>query len=116
MTQTWPEEDYQNQLPLDIQKARELLEDWFWAMENNTMEERKPDLFFPIQFSEENIDKAIRLLDEGFERELHWVSSENYTAGPEFKRLALPQRLALVQQLHSILKTRVPTSPTRVID
>ena len=98
------DEDLYERLGTHIQSARWALEDWFNAMEDGSVKQRAPDPTYPTSLSTEVVDEAIRRLDLSFEHELSWAASEGYNAGPGFNRLEPPQRLALIQQLHAILK------------
>lgn len=101
----WSEDQY-SRLPPIVGAARELLEDWFLAMESGLVESRMPDPLYPVAIDEAITDQIVAHLDSEFERELRaWASKQvagGYTAGPGFARLERPQRLALAQQLHAL--------------
>lgn len=107
----WAPEEYAR-LPGSVQQARELLEEWYWAMEHGTAKDRYPDPTYPVTITQEVADRVVEELDRGFDRELRiWASKPEaggYEAGPEFRRLPPLQRIALAQQLHTILKRRSP--------
>ena len=104
MQYQWGDEEYKR-LPPFIQKARDMLEDWFWAMENSVVDLRMPDPLYSPPITQEQADAAVKLLDEEFDRELTWASGvdgEGYTAGPAFGRLGPMQRVALMQGLQRL--------------
>ncbi len=106
----WTQEEYQRALSPAQLMLRDLLEDWFWAMQDGRAELRLPDPGYPAVFSSEEPDRLVQHLDVAFEDELcKWVHQPNagaYEAGPGFGRLRRPQRIALCQQVHAILSGR----------
>jgi hypothetical protein len=108
-------------------KCFEILEKWFNAIEDGTVESWLPDPTEPIEIS--NVDKFIQMLDDEMEIDFKLSSwgqgwrQGNYMATyyapearkkilankpntpPDFKRLKSPQRLALVQELKRELLT-----------
>ncbi len=88
-----------------------LLDDWLNAMESGTAELRLPDPEYrraggrPL-WTEEELDTIIRDIDAEIDQEVSRApgTSVGAKAGPGFSRLALPQRLALVQQLETLLE------------
>lgn len=90
-----------------------ILRDWFYAMESHTAEQRHPDPSYVRRngkpLTEQQVNNVIEVaLDQ------HFSSSPNrnyaiinrgipHDLPPDFNRLAFPQRLALVQQLCSVL-------------
>ena len=111
MTFQWPEQSYRD-LPKGVQLVRRLLEDWFRAIEDGTVEQRLPDPMYPVSILQEAADRIVANLDAEFERELRsWAYQETvggYTVGPGFQRLQPAQRLALAQQLHRLLRVVAP--------
>lgn len=107
MAYQWAEFQYQA-LPAPVQQVRALLEDWFWAMERGEVEKRLPDPTYQPAISQETADAVMEVLDKEFEKELdQWAympEAGSYEAGPQFRRLKAPQRVALAQQLHAIYR------------
>lgn len=106
MTYWWPTEAYEK-LPIRVQKARELLEDWFRAIESGMAFQRLPDPFTKVVISQEVADRVVEHLDREFRQELSWASSAeagSYKDSPGFARLGPLQRIALAQQLRKVLK------------
>lgn len=107
MSYQWRDSAYLD-LPPEVQACRVLLEEWFRAMEDGTVTQRLPDPMYPVPISQEAADRIVAKLDAEFERELRsWAYQETaggYTSGPGFSRLAPPQRLALAQTLHAVLR------------
>lgn len=103
----WPEESYRK-LPLWVQRVREVLEDWFWAMERGEVDGRLPDPGFPVEITGEMADLVVREIDEGYERELrtwaHKPEAGGYQLGPGFGRLKGEQRVALAQALWAAIR------------
>lgn len=114
MAYQWSEESYRS-LPREVQEARELLEDWFWAMERGDVAGRLPDPSHQPPITQEMADAVVAALDEGFERELrswaHKQEAGGYEAGPGFSRLPPPQRIVLAQQLRAVLRKNHPQDP-----
>lgn len=120
MSYRWEPAEYER-LPEPVRKARELLEDWFGAMENGSVEQRLPDPLYSVTISQERADKIVALLDEEFDRELSWASNPDvdgggYNTGPGFSRLRPIQRLALAQQLHQLLMDVGSGAPAEIFE
>ena len=102
-------------LPPHVKAARAILQDWFRAMEDGTMTHRQPDPLYPVAITVEQADEGVAALDREYGNELRsWASREDnggYTDGPGFSRLAPPQRLALAQALHAVLRADGRTRP-----
>lgn len=111
----WPQHQY-DALPPFVRAVRALLQDWYVAMEDGTVGGRMPDPLYPVEITAESVEKVIAHIDERFAFELqawaHQESAGSYTIGPEFHRLAPPQRLALCQQLHALKLQHVPEAAT----
>lgn len=101
---SWEEDSYES-LPPEIKLGRQVLQDWFLAMEDGSVTNRQPDPFYPTAFTDEQVNEVIRKIDLSFNYEKWLVGPGRYDAGPDFYRLEPPQRLALVQQLHSVMKS-----------
>lgn len=99
--QYWKPEEYAG-VPEPVMLARAILQRWFEAMENGTAIYHKPNPLYPVHFTTEQVNEVIRKLDLSFDYE-RWLFGY-YQAGPDFHRLAPEQRLALVQELHAVLK------------
>ncbi|MDO8633575.1 MAG: hypothetical protein Q7K38_03520 [Candidatus Wildermuthbacteria bacterium] len=113
MTNRWPPEQYK-QLPLIIQEARRLLENWFSAMESGEVQRRMPDPLYPVKIDMLVANRIIEHIDREIGKELgawaHDAASGGYTDGPGFSRLLPVQRLALAQQLHALKQKHKPGS------
>ncbi len=88
-----------------------VLEDWFLAMEEGTVAYRLPDLTYQRSrgrptWTEEELERLMRDIDEEIDREVPRAPgvSTGSKLGPGFSRLAVPQRLALAQQLDAVLQ------------
>lgn len=88
----------------------ECLQTWFDAMEDGSTDILLPDPDYQrpagkAPWTEEDLERLISGLDYEIEQEVKRAPGTqfNCTAGPEFHRLALPQRIALAQQLETIL-------------
>jgi len=88
-----------------------LLDDWLQAMENGTAHHRLPDPNYVRSngkptWTEDELDTLIRDLDAEIDQEVTRLpgTSVGAKAGPGFSRLALPQRLALAQQLDNLVQ------------
>lgn len=107
MPYNWSQDEYKR-LPQHVQELRDLLEDWFWAIETGTVKSRMPNPDHPSGVTQEAADGMVALLDKGFDRELGiWANrpeAGGYQAGPDFYRLAPSQRLALAQAICGVLK------------
>ena len=87
-----------------------LLDDWLFAIEDGTVYLRQPDHNYvrcsgkPL-WTEEELDKLIRDIDAEIDIEVTRApgTAVGAKAGPGFHRLAVPQRLALVQALDMTL-------------
>lgn len=87
-----------------------LLDDWLNAMEAGTAHLRLPDPEYrrpnrrPF-WTEEQMEVIVRDIDAEIDQEVSRApgTSVGARAGPGFSRLALPQRLALVEQLETLL-------------
>jgi hypothetical protein len=75
-----------------VQRIIDILDDWFWAMENGTANDRLPD---PdgAHYSEEYIDGFIRLIDGFFENELR--KHARYWQGKDFQKPTLKHGKAI---------------------
>lgn len=87
-----------------------LLKMWFDALEDGIVHLRNPNPNFDTSFGRPSITKSqvnsvIDVLDQEMEKEAFGRHGRKYKvdASCDFSRLAYPQRLALVQDLHSIL-------------
>ena len=98
----WDESQYLN-LPDSIQKARMCLEDWYNAINDESVKTRMPDIFFEPHVTQEMADKVVESLDAGFESNLSWAKTTGYEASPGFCRLKPQQRIRLAQDLYLIL-------------
>lgn len=88
-----------------------LLDDWLNALEEGTAPFRWPDTGYQSPdgrppWTEAELAELIQDLDSEVDREVDRApgTSAGATAGPAFVRLALPQRLALAQQLEQLLE------------
>ena len=88
-----------------------LLDDWLAAMESGTASMRFPDPNYvrpngKALWTEEELDKIILDIDAEIDIEVNRTpgTSVGADAGPGFHRLEMPQRLALVQQLETMLE------------
>ncbi len=90
------------------------LQDWFQAMEENRSHLYQPDPDFYKTWDEEQLNTLVMEIDKDIDQEVTRSpgTSTKSTAGPGFSRLAVPQRLALAQQLHSIVKQFDGTFPS----
>jgi len=95
-----------------VQTARALLERWFQAIESGVASQWQPDPFGQA-ITAAQANRVVEHLDMDIEKDLSWASQVGYTLGPGFQRLALPQRIALCQQLHR-LKVQYGPLPPRV--
>lgn len=94
-----------------VEAVVDLLTDWFNAIEAGTAQFRLPSPTYQRRggkppWTERELEALIEAIDKDIERELGWASANTAMgckAGPEFRRLALPQRLALAQQLDALL-------------
>ena len=109
----WSEEKY-NHLPKEIKEARELLQDWYLAIEDGSVDHRLPDYTNSV-ITQELADKMVQYLDEEYEQELNsWGKTrtrEHFEAGPEFSRMKAEQRLALAQEIYGIIKSLSAENP-----
>jgi hypothetical protein len=88
-----------------------LLDDWLSAIEAGTVHLRMPDPNYqrpacrPV-WTEEELDALMRDIDAEIDQEVNRApgTSVGAKAGPDFKRLATPQRLALAQQLETLME------------
>lgn len=83
-----------------------LLDDWALAMDAGTAHLRRPDPDYvrpegKEPWTEDELDRMMRAIDAEIDQEVNRApgTSVGAKAGPEFHRLAVPQRLALAQQL-----------------
>lgn len=88
-----------------------LLDDWLNAMKQGTAHLRFPDPNYVRprglpKWTEEELDTLIRDIDYEVDQEVNRApgTSVGARAGPGFYRLAVPQRLALAQQLEAVLE------------
>ena len=82
------------------------LQDWFEAMQRGEAHLRVPALDYPKSWTPEELDRIVVDLDAEHAKELTHptvVGNSKATQPPGFVRLEYPQRLALVQQLHSLV-------------
>jgi len=93
-----------------IDTVFEILESWFLAIENGTADHRLPDPSFePPEgrppMSEALVEEFIIELDREIDTDAFGFQGLKYgaDASSEFHRLAFPQRLALVQQLMTVV-------------
>ena len=94
-----------------------ILEDWFQALEDGTVEHRLPDPTFtspsgrPV-ITETLVEEFISHLDREMDTDAFSVQGKKYEADAscEFHRLAYPQRVALIQQLMAVLLTEEEVS------
>lgn len=94
----------------------EVLRRWFYGMENGLAQHWQPDPDYvrpsgkPL--TEQQVDRVIAVaLDEWFNNSANRGYALNtrqvwHDAGPDFARLAAPQRLALVQELCTVLEAK----------
>ncbi len=119
----WPEEngviaETDTYTPETI-RTFEVLRRWFFAMESGEAALWQPDPDYPREFTEKQVNDVIMVaLDEWFELPANANYAKNqrkfdFDAGPEFRRLAFPQRLALVQQLVEVLEPGPSTTPVQ---
>ncbi len=102
----------------NVQRIIDVMEDWFWAIENDTANERLPDPHGE-RYSEEYIDGFIRIVDGFFEDELrehprYWQGKEHkkpelkqgkiIDCPPDFNRLQGASREAFVQEIKLMTK------------
>jgi len=114
---TWTKDEY-DRLPLFVQDVRALLQRWFNAMADGTVQAWRPDPLYQPRIEEAVVQRVIEHIDTQFEFELRtWASLEaagGHDAAPEFgARLTKPQQLALCQQIH-MLKVKEQQRPTPV--
>lgn len=88
-----------------------LLDDWFAALEAGTAHLRMPDPSYQrprgqALWTEEDLDTLVRDIDAEIDQEVNRAPGTfaGAKAGPDFKRLATPQRLALAQQLEVLME------------
>lgn len=106
---SWEDYEY-NSLSVFVLEIREILQEWFLAIEEREEEKRQPDPLFPQIFLPEKVNAIIEMLDKQFDSQVAWASNVgagNFSKGPTFSRLKYEQRLALCQQIYPwILKLR----------
>ena len=108
-TEPWPGEDDNNEryspFALAIHAA---LADWFAALEDGTAHLRQPDPDGRMDWTEEQLNALVcDDIDAYVWQQADWVRSTRkleVDAGPGFERLAMPQRIALAQQLSQIIE------------
>ncbi|MDO8688824.1 MAG: hypothetical protein Q7R39_02220 [Dehalococcoidia bacterium] len=85
-----------------------MLQKWFEAMEDGRAYKWFPDPKYPIAIPTETCDLVIEHIETEYAKELKaWAFTDtagSYTHGPGFDRLKPPQRLALCQELRTVLK------------
>lgn len=83
-----------------------LLEAWHNELDNGDVTKYLPDPEYAKKWTEEHIDRIINGIDEEMDKEVKSTPGRyvEAKAGPDFKRLAYPQKLALVQQLDAIIE------------
>ncbi|MFQ5933111.1 MAG: hypothetical protein ACE5KI_00530 [Dehalococcoidia bacterium] len=93
-----------------IDTVFDILEDWFQAIEDGTAHHRLPDPTFESPpgrpaITEELVNEFIRGLDREIDTDAFGSQGRKYEAdaSSEFHRLDYPQRVALVQQLMTVL-------------
>lgn len=86
-----------------------LLQDWFEALEQHTAHYRSPDPEYVRSegkhpFTEAELEHLVKEIDREIDSEVNRApgTSTHSKAGSGFQRLALPQRLALAQQLDAL--------------
>lgn len=130
-------EEYRNEHWLEAGKSRyetgvgtsetqaciEVLDDWFWAMQEDTAKYRKPDPYYEVPpgrpaWTDDRVNKLIFVIDEYLDAQVlgapgsnpeygGWAGKGNSSssrspmcdAGSDFRRLELEQRYALAQDL-----------------
>src|SRR3990167_2283777 len=113
MAYIWEHSEYERLSPL-TQDARVLLERWFRAIEDGSVNRYRPDPRYVVVIEQSACDAIIDRIELEFARELRaWASQKtagSYDSGPGFDRLTPPQRLALAQQLHSLKRKHKRTN------
>ena len=94
-----------------VEKIIYLLHDWLMALEENIAETRLPDPLYvrpnnKPNWTEEDLNRIINAIDEEVDKEAHGSVGRSIgaTIGPDFKRLPVAQKLALVQQIETIIE------------
>lgn len=88
----------------NIMAVREVMCDWFDAMENGTANKRRFDPRGPI-VSLEEAEKMIAEIDDDFNLEKGRWASLDVEAGPDYFRLEPIAKIAFVQQILMTIKT-----------
>ncbi len=89
-----------------------ILEDWFQALEDGTVEHRLPDPTFTSPsgrpaITDTLVEEFINGLDREMDTDAFGAQGKKYQADAscQFHRLAYPQRVALTQELMGVLLT-----------
>ena len=113
MAYEWLASEYERLSPL-TQDTRVLLERWFHAIEDGSINRYRPDPRYVVVIEQSACDAIVDRIELEFAHELRsWASQEaagSYDSGPGFDRLTPPQRLALAQQLHSLKRKHKRTN------
>lgn len=81
-----------------------LLDKWLVALDSGEVEHWMPDPDYPKQWTEERLNEWITEMDKYMKgQRASWGKQHSYEAGPEYSRLKLPQRLAMMQALDRTL-------------
>ena len=106
----------------DVRAVVWVLEDWFWAMEEGTAEDRQPDPYYIDPAGKVWIDSLvedlIKRVDDYFTLQVKsWANPAAYNvnkvgadAGPDFGRLGMNQKYALMQDLQRAIAGLIEVS------
>lgn len=85
-------------------KVREIICKWFNLLEAGTANDIDPDPF-NTNITQDRADKLVEEMDADFMIEAGRFKSLNKEVGPEFSRLTPSARIAMAQDIWSVLKT-----------
>ena len=84
-----------------------VLRKWADALQDGKAEYLQPDFNYSRQWTEAELEAFVTDLDEYVWRQASWVKNHygiEADAGPGYARLAVAQRLAMMQELHTALE------------
>ena len=83
-----------------------VLRKWFDALQDGSVASFLPDFSYPRQWTEAELEAFVVELDTYVWKQANWVRGNRHIdadAGPGFARLTSAQRLALLQELATVL-------------